>query len=73
VVSGTEGSEPQGLKPASWVVIGGTAEAVPFPVRMRTPVPSRAKSKAAGRACPELVEVSARYTRGPKGKGHIHF
>ena len=27
---GKAGSEPQGLKPASWVAIGGTAEAVPF-------------------------------------------
>jgi len=36
---GTDGGEPQGLKPASWVAIGATAEAEPFRgcTHVRTP------------------------------------
>ena len=42
-------SEPQGLKPAYWWAIGGTAEAVPFPVLFSSEVANRSQ-KAADRS-----------------------
>ncbi|SPF48895.1 hypothetical protein SBA1_90031 [Candidatus Sulfotelmatobacter kueseliae] len=49
---------PQGLKPASWLALGGTAEAVPFPKPfMRQPldlVPARdAQIKVTHRVLPD--------------------
>jgi len=35
---GVEGNDPQGLKPASFADLGGTAEAVPFPKPFLKPV-----------------------------------
>jgi hypothetical protein len=49
---GREGSGPQGLKPASWVAIGGTAEAVPFPVGSRDRVSEEGQSQRAGAPAP---------------------
>ncbi len=47
VGNGTSVGEPQGLKPSSWVTIGGTAEAGPFPVLFSSKS-LKPKSKAAG-------------------------
>ena len=49
---GTEGSGPQGLKPASWVAIGGTAEAVPFPVCSLDRVSEQSQRQRAGVSAP---------------------
>jgi hypothetical protein len=44
--AGQKQSEPQGLKPACWWAIRGTAEAMPFPG------PSPIKIKGSGQECP---------------------
>jgi arabinose-5-phosphate isomerase len=56
-MTGDEIWGPQGLKPQPSPLSNGTAEAVPFQNKAAATLPS------AGRACPELVEGSARDTQ----------
>ncbi len=59
-MKGRESIGPQGLKPASFVVLGGTAEAVPF---HKTPRPAPSQNRGLYALQPRCTSVRVRFAR----------